>query len=45
MHHKSQRKTDGSDELDTPTKDDLLPEKLQRPDDPLQVQTIQKCNA
>ena len=35
MHHKSQRKNDGSEEFDSPTKDDLLPEKLQRPEDPL----------
>ncbi len=36
MHHKTQRKNDGSEEFDSPTKDDLLPEKLQRPEDPLQ---------
>lgn len=36
MHHKSQRKTDGNEEFDSPAKDDLQPEKLERPDDPLQ---------
>lgn len=33
LHNKSQRKND--DELDSPAKDELLPEKLERPDDPL----------
>ena len=35
MHNKTQRKNDGNEEFDSPTKDDLLPEKLQRPEDPL----------
>jgi peptide alpha-N-acetyltransferase len=35
MHNKTQRKTDGNEEFDSPTKDDLLPEKLERPEDPL----------
>jgi len=38
LHNKSQRKGGGGggeEELDAPTKDELLPEKLERPEDPL----------
>ena len=36
LHTKSQsRKNNGEDELDAPTKDELVPEKLERPEDPL----------
>ena len=34
MHNKAQKKNN-EEELDSPTKDDLVPEKLERPDDPL----------
>jgi len=34
LHNKSQRKG-GEEEMDAPAKDELLPEKLERPDDPL----------
>ena len=33
-HNKAQKKNN-EEELDSPTKDDLVPEKLERPDDPL----------
>ena len=35
LHNKSQRKGGGEEEMDAPAKDELLPEKLERPDDPL----------
>jgi hypothetical protein len=38
LHNKSQKKGSGGggdEELDAPTKDELLPEKLERPEDPL----------
>ena len=35
MHNKSQRNKN-DEEFNSPSKDDLLPEKLQRPEDPLQ---------
>lgn len=34
LHNKNQKKSE--EELDTPTKDELIPEKLARPDDPLE---------
>ena len=34
LHNKSQRKG-GEEEMDAPAKDELLPEKLERPEDPL----------
>lgn len=34
LHNKSQRKN-ADEELDAPTKDELVPDKLERPDDPL----------
>ena len=34
LHNKNQKKSE--EELDTPTKDELIPEKLCRPDDPLE---------
>ena len=34
MHNKSQKKNN-EEELDSPAKDDLLPDKLERPEDPL----------
>ena len=37
MHNKSQRnKSDGNEEFNSQAKDELMPEKLQRPEDPLQ---------
>ena len=35
LHNKSQRKGGGEEEMDAPAKDELLPEKLERPEDPL----------
>jgi hypothetical protein len=34
MHNKTQKKNN-EEELDSPAKDDLVPDKLERPDDPL----------
>ena len=35
-HNKSQKKGPGEDELDAPQKDELVPEKLERPEKPLE---------